>query len=170
MSIEKTVRLTPRAIDILGQVAEIQRVTLQDKIQSHFDWIEKLALEGDAEVEKYLQSKRKRRVERDADAYYKSGARHNITINRKGDIVTEVFWRMNPIITDPRLYDEKKNHVGEWFLRIQKVDRKGFCGFVFKTEYEFYPTLKRLKKAVNRQFKKYGYAPYYKERKKEGKL
>lgn len=104
----------------------------------------------------------------EAKAYYKKHTHHAYVVNRKGKQNTEVSWWDCPMINRYEDYEDKevKEHYGQYALKIQKGEQQNLSGFglnfITKTEYEFYPTLKRLKKAVNRWFKFYGHHPYYK--------
>jgi hypothetical protein len=78
----------------------------------------------------------------------------------------EIGWRTHPIFDTGNLLKSEKEHIGEYFYKITHVKSDGAIGFnsVLESRKHYRTTLKRLKKAINAEFKKFGFEPHYKTR------
>lgn len=163
-----TIELTEKAVEIMQKTAEIRKMSLQQFATDYFKMYEHYAQTPEEKLQGYYAEQIKRQKIKEATEYYAKYRWHRYILKRFDDgKVIEIGWRSCPIIEHPEEYNlKKKENIGKYYLQMQEVNRKSWISMVTKTEYEFYPTLKRLKKAINRWFEKYGYGVYYKQKQK----
>jgi hypothetical protein len=163
-----SIEISDKALEIMTITAEIQKISLNQLLVEQLRYYEKLATGEQKNLDYHYEQERKLQRKREARAYYKKNTHHAYVVHRKGKENIEVSWWDCPMIDRGESYEDKEviANYGQYALKIQKgelLNTAGFgMNFITKTDYEFYPTLKRLKKAVNRWFKHYGHQPYYK--------
>jgi hypothetical protein len=161
------IALSDEALAIIQKDAEILKVSIAEQLASEFKWAEDLAKKTpqDIAIHHDLTTRRMKRLEWAKVREQYPWKEYIIHKDAKG-ARTELGWRMCPIMEtgDTWYPSELEQHIGEYYLRLQKSNTGSGAipiSFIQSSEYEYYPTLKRLKKAVNRILKKYGYGEMY---------
>ena len=78
-----------------------------------------------------------------------------------------IGWRNAPIIDYQHNDPELKENIGKYYYKIDTVQTGTIFNSIDNTKYVFRSSLKMLKKAINNELKKYGYAPMYKVRERK---
>ena len=168
-----TIEISDKALEIMQKIAEIRKQSLQDYCKGYFKFYEHCAQATPEKLAEYFAKEVKNQKIKEAKEYYAQYKWHRYILKRfdNGKVI-EIGWFACPIVINPDCYEpEIKEHIGEYYLEIENGQRKSLGGFnmtnVLSRDYEFYPTLKRLKKGVNRWFNKYEHSDYYKQRDKK---